>query len=208
LFYSSLPPLNLIIVGPMGHGKSTLGNKLLNENHFDNGRSPTRITEYVHIASSSQFQVADCVGFGDVKDDRAFINSFVDKKNIICDYAPVKAILFVIKFNNKESNSFLDSAKEFWKYFGTRSLGSVVLVCIQGGNIKYSNSNFENILLNSDGYRFLKDKYKIDIPFVLWDSIFEYPGQMNKLMQNIRSRNAFCREAVEDMFDSFERFNN
>ena len=136
------------------------------------------ITTYVKIAEINGFKIADCAGFGDNIEDKVFLQSYRDNESVLKSMAPINAIVMVVKFNNTDALSFKNTAYEFWKIFGNRSIGSIVLLCIQTGDIIYSDDDFRRILTNSEGYKFLKSKNEDrDIPHVLWDNFHEYPNQ-------------------------------
>ena len=158
----------------MGMGKSFTGNNILKQNAFTHGSQVGRITKYITIGKGTEYIVADCVGIGDDKSDKQFAQSFLDKEGILTSMAPVHAILFVVKFTNKESNSFEITAKEFFNYFRAPAIKSIVLVCIQDSIIQ-SDDEFRKTLYKSAGYRFLYEKNKNNhIPYVLWDNLHDY----------------------------------
>ena len=200
--------LSLVLVGPMGHGKSSTGNTLLRRNCFTLGDDSKRITRKIQIEedNNNNYLIIDCPGFGDIGDKNIFHNEFIKNQNrittLLCD-SPIKAFIFVIKFNLNKSDAFLEAAEEFFKLFGSLGIRSVILLCIQVNEKRISSkTEFEDILINSDGYKFFSNKINKDIPWCLWDNEKNrYPNQKNEFRQCLDMCTPYDNSSLNMSFD-------
>jgi len=122
-----------VIVGPMGYGKSTTGNKLCGDDVFTIGSDVTRITTSIQYQeTSANLTIVDCPGFGDPVDETIFYVEFLKRKEYFLELVPIDAFILVIKFDQNISSSFLDAAKQYVQVFGTAGIKSLMILCIQG----------------------------------------------------------------------------
>ena len=159
---------NLLLVGNIGSGKSSFGNRLLGSYVFKNA--------YFQKGESIKYKIIESVGFGGLN----FFKEYLKFKNTIIECGAINAFVLVVKFEEKEATSFLSSVKDFYLAFGDAGLKSLMLVCIQGSNrLIMSNSDFKQCLFASDGYKFLIEKKGEHIPYCLWDNLnpHRYPSQ-------------------------------
>jgi hypothetical protein len=167
-----------LLIGRIGNGKSTTGNKLLNKDAFTRGSRMDPITKQVQyeISADNKLMIFDCPGFGDVNDQLLFLEAFKNSKSALDSNSQVEGIILVVKFDKDQSNGFTGAVKEFLSAFSSMSIKSLMLLCIQGNNeLIYSQREFEGVLYNSEGYQFLKARNNNnDIPYCLWDNFNEY----------------------------------
>ena len=155
-----------IIVGATGQGKSTTGNTLLKRNSFTIGNHSQRITTEIQLdkTDNDEMMLIDCPGFCDPLQPDVFHKEFLRLRRRIkacVAILPISAFIFVIKFDEGRSNSFLPAAKEFFKLFGSHGIKSAILVCIQGNERRiYNQIEFTQILKDSDGYKFMIKQIK------------------------------------------------
>lgn len=171
---------NLLIIGAFGHGKSTTGNKLLEKDMFNVGRSRNSITIDVKIESSAKYTIADCPGFGDLEERKLFFEKFPQQKIALENICPIDGIVLVLKFDRDNCFSFLNTARQVVSAFDQEGLKSLMLLCIQGNEeIRFANDEFKRILLESNGYKYLVEQNNgSPIPFCLWDNFKPYQWQM------------------------------
>jgi ABC-type dipeptide/oligopeptide/nickel transport system ATPase component len=204
---SNLAQKRLFIIGPPGAGKSRTGNTLTNGNHFKYGRSLDRITTEVRIRSHPDgLMIGDMPGFDDAKDDDVFLLKFIERRAELEQRLPIDALLLVIKFEKHLGTKFLHSAKQFLRLFGTPSLKSLIILCIQGDEKEiYPDDDFEQVLRITDGYVHLKEKNEgRDIPFLLWDNIQPYPSQIQNLISCLRNRRQITQTEMGFIFQMVE----
>jgi len=172
-----------IILGLMGYGKSTTGNKLCGDQFFTVGNDINRITTSIKFQktkkSNVDLTVVDCPGFGDPTDETIFFHEFLKRKESFIESVPIDAFILVIKFNENVYNSFLESAKHYVDAFGTEGIKSLMILYIQGSEkLRYSKDEFKDIILKSDGYLFLVNRNEnSNVPYCLWDNFVEYTDQ-------------------------------
>ena len=193
---------NLLIIGAFGHGKSSTGNKLLENDIFNVHRLRNMIG--VQIGCSSKYCVADCSGFGE---SNIFNQNFLTPGTVLENICPIDGIVLVLKFNRDNCFSFLNTARQVVSAFDQEGLKSLMLLCIQGNEeIRFANDEFKRILLESNGYKYLVEQNNgSPIPFCLWDNFKPYemqnknfeeclelliPFEKNKLYNSFEIRNA------------------
>lgn len=198
----------LVLIGQLGMGKSTLGNALLNQNRFSIGCQNSAVTEEVQTGESFKYKIFDCPGFGDVNDEFRFFKKFLDHKNVLINFVPINAIVIVVKFDQRESNNFLDAAKNCYSAFGKEGIKSVMIVCIQANDrLIMSNDDFRRCLFESDGYKYLKEKKGDFIPYCLWDNLNpnRYPTQKEDFDHCLLHLRALDRRSLDFSFELIER---
>jgi hypothetical protein len=122
------------------------------------------------------------------------------------NFAPINAIVLVIKFDQKESTSFLSSAKDLYSAFGYDALKSLMLVCIQASDrLKMGDNEFKQCLYNSDGYKYLKEKKGNDLPYCLWDNIKPYPTQQQDFDNCFHHLQTYDKRSVSFSFQLIEK---
>ena len=87
---------NLLIIGAFGHGKSSTGNKLLENDIFNVHRLRNMIG--VQIGCSSKYFVADCSGFGE---SNIFNQTFLTPGTVLENICPIDGIVLVLNFSTK-----------------------------------------------------------------------------------------------------------
>lgn len=192
----------LILIGPMGHGKSTTGNTLCGgANCFSSGQDVVSVTQKIKMQVHENLTVIDCPGFGDATNENLFMDKFLEKKNELLGACPIDAFVLVIKFDVRESKPFLLTAKQFVKCFGSLGTKSLIILCIQGNpQRRFSDDDFDEIIKSSDGYRYLKEKNdNRPIPYCLWENIHsEYLNQ--------RANFELCQKQVSPYTDVHMKF--
>ena len=176
----------LILVGPLGYGKSSTGNYLLQDSVFTEGDDARPVTTSAKMSiSNSGLKIVDCPGFCDPRDEIVLQREFIKNKTFFLNQVPISAFIFVVKFDQDKSNSFLEAAKMFVKSFGSRGLKSLMLLCIQSNpKRRFSNEDFRKILTQSDGYKYMLEKNEnLSLPYCLWDNHREYQNQKEKFEQ-------------------------
>lgn len=195
--------LKLLVIGPMGHGKSSTGNKILKGNYFTKGKSVGRVTESVQMAEANGIKIVDCPGFGDK--DIVFHDSYKTMKAELERMCPFNAIVMMIKFNNRESLQFLRAAEDFIKFFGGPAIECLVIACIQTGEIKYSDAAFQTILYNNEGYRLLLGRNNnTHLHYLLWDNKEPYSNQHDTMISKINQALFFDRQMMKYLYDHIE----
>lgn len=196
-----------VIVGPMGYGKSTTGNKLCGDDCFTVGNDISRITKSIKFQkTNADLTVIDCPGFGDPTDETIFFAEFLKKKQYFLEIVPIDAFILVIKFDQDKSGSFLDAAKHYVKAFGTEGIKSMMLLCIQGSEKRrYAKDDFKSIILNSDGYLYLvKKNENIQIPYCLWDNFREYTNQEKNFEECLNKLKPFTMLHMKYAMDNID----
>lgn len=193
----------LVLLGPVGNGKSTTGNNLLHQNVFTSGRDVAAITRVIQKGENENLAVIDCPGFGDHFDESLFYREFLRNEERFLQIAPIDAFLMLIKFDIDSSEGFFYAARDFVSSFGAPGIISLVLVCIQSNpKRRFGNADFERVLKNSDGYRFLKrENENHDIQWCLWENLQnEYPDQLKNLFACIFRVQPFKRDFFKFSF--------
>lgn len=198
---------SLVLIGPMGHGKSTTGNNLCGANCFTTGEDVTSVTQEIKFKTIKNLTVVDCPGFGDAQNENLFLKKFLEKKEEMLDACPIDAFVLVIKFDGRESRPFLPTAQQFVKCFGSVAITSLIILCIQSNRWKkYTDNEFEYIIKNSDGYRYLKNKNAwIPVQYCLWENIGrEYANQREKFEQCQKRVQPFTYTKMRSAIDMIE----
>ena len=192
-----------MLVGAMGAGKSSTGNKLLEKDVFDVGDEFGRVTTEISIQPSDNGElcILDCPGFGDLDVD--LLNIIQSSKARLINESPLDGFFLVVKFNQDDSLQFSHAAKQFHEIFGTNGLKSLVLLCIQGSpKRRYSQGKFQSILYNTDGYKYLKsNNNNQDIPYCLWDNYREYFNQTDTFKGCLARIQPFEKNNMINAFD-------
>ena len=202
---NALTEKNLFIVGPSGSGKSHTGNTISRNNNW--GERQTRVGTDIHIKKTSNGgMIGDFLGFTDYDDHDVFLTRFLAKRNELEEVVkqrPIDAFLLVIKFERETSHGFHTASKHFVKLFGTQTIESLVIICIQSSFDEiYSDNDFKPILKNSEGYKYLKEKNQnIDVPYCLWDNIRPYPEQNAHLLACLENRRKIELRDIGFIFD-------
>jgi GTP-binding protein EngB required for normal cell division len=206
-FPSQEPKKKLVFIGQVGNGKSSTGNKLCGEGVFTVGNDINRVTTEIEKAYCADYALVDCPGFGDPANEAFFLTKFLEFKTDFLQLAPVDAFILVIKFGQDISNSFLDASQQFIKAFGTTGLKSLMILCIQSSEKRfYSESEFEKIILDSDGYLFLLEKNKnMNVPYCKWDNFKEYKDQENCFKKNLNKLSAYTHDDTQFAFNLIEK---
>lgn len=206
----------LLLVGTQGYGKSSTGNKLLDDNIFSSGEIRGGVTKILQYGESDQYEITDCPGFGDLTERDLFLNQIINHKNDLRNRSPFNALILVIKFkadNNGgiSSDGFLGSAKDFFDAFGNNGLESLMLLCIQT-DLRLGNAAFDAQLKSSGGYEYLtikKNEASLpnanDIPYVLWDNKDPYPRQQQRFTDCLNAIPEFTKESMSSAFQFVER---
>lgn len=193
---------SVILIGPMGHGKSTTGNYILGSNAFTSGSSVNRITEMIQIETRNGITIADCPGFGDDKGEKIVQETFLKKRPDLISMCSLNAIVLLVKFDNKDCLAFLNAAKDFHKYFGAPAIRSLVIMCIQSGNMRYSDWDFEEILYANEGYQYLKQKNENrNIHYLLWDNFTPYFNQIHTFYSKLDQARYYTSDDMLYLFD-------
>lgn len=179
-----------IAFGFTGQGKSSFLNKLSGTDFFAVGDGIERKTTQIKFVESENIHVVDTVGVGDIKERDAFYKTFLSKKTSLLSVAPVKFFL-VIKFEGKESTTFLPALREFKKIFSSLAFKSLIVVCIQDHKANISVDEFPAVMKETDGYKYLKNMNKYDnkepFHFLVWDNKDPYTGKYDqmKILQDL-----------------------
>lgn len=186
---------NLILIG---NGKSTTGNKLLNEKYF---QSSQILGDRIQIKEGNEFKIVIFPNFG-VQDKTKTFRSAVNM-GIYSQIYDISSdsnhfgIVMVVQFYNKESERFLDLANDFLEYFESTAIKSLLIVCIQIGNIQYSDNEFQDILFNSEGYKLLKENNGgTHLNFMLWDNFNPYDGQYDTFRSKLSKVTSYNEEML------------
>jgi hypothetical protein len=181
----------LVLIGPVGSGKSTTGCILLRNkpNRFTTGKQSIPVTIEFQAENDNLLHVVDTSGLSDQTNSDIFQNNFLKYKEEFLKILPIDAFILVIKFDGKEFKGFFTASQEYFRYFGSIGIKSLLILFIQEGEeITYSEKTFLDIISKSDGYRFLKVKNNDQrIPFCLWDnkSSIYYDMQQNELLNQV-----------------------
>ncbi len=110
-----------------------------------------------------------------------------NKLKAIC---PIDVFVLVLKFEIDHCDEFKKAAEQFTKFFGTKSLKSLVILCIQSSSEHhYSDRQFDKMFKEQYYYKYLKEKNcNTDIPYCLWNNITPYPNQNNNLLKCLENR--------------------
>jgi predicted GTPase len=201
------PPPKILFLGPMGHGKSTTANKISNSNSFTTGVDDRSVTQFIRIKSHQNTIAIDCPGFGDPTNEQLFMRQFLTKRAELLANAPINAFVLVIAFDRNVSAAFLDSAKQFVRCFGTEGIKSLLILCIQKNPARrYSDDEFQDIFVNSEGARFLFRKNNSqNLNMCLWENIHgEYPSQREKFFSIVNALPKFTDLHMKYAFDMIE----
>ena len=196
----------LLLIGPIGSGKSSTGNFLLEDEHFLTGNRLTRVTREAKIRKHENgLMIGDLPGFDDINDD-VFLKSFLEASNQLIAGLPFDALILIIMFDRDKGRAFdgVDGcARQLTRLFGTLASQSLVILCIQGDPYtRYSNDEFGIIMRNSDGYRYLVERNKgREIPFCLWDNTRPYNRQITNLIMCLENRRQITSVDLSYMFD-------
>ena len=199
----------LVLIGPVGYGKSTTGCTLLRKRDaFTKGSDINRITLQFQAHNGNGLHVIDCPGIADPSNDTIFQKNFLDNKEHLFRILPIDAFILVIKFDKDQSIGFNLAAQEYFRYFGRVGIKSLLILCIQGNQKKiYSETEFRRIFFNTDGYKFLVGKNnKEAIPFCLWDNFSSayYDMQQNELLSEVAKLQKIDRIKLEFFVDLVE----
>ena len=82
----------------------------------------------------------------------------------------VKAILLVVKFNVNQAWSSFADIENILSNCDDSVIELLIIICIQTGNIKLSDDEFENTFYKSECYSFFEKKGYQKIQYVLWDT--------------------------------------
>ncbi len=211
-FHSIFPPRQepkkkLVLIGQVGNGKSSTGNKLCDEEVFSIGNDINRVTTQIDKAYCTDYIIFDCPGFGDPENETFFLTTFLKRKTEFLQLTPIDAFILVIKFDTDKSSSFLDAVQQFMNAFGITGLKSLMILCIQSNDkLIYGKDKFENIILNSDGYLHLLEKNENkNVPYCLWDNLKEYKNQKNCFIENLNKLSAFTSDDMKNAFYTIEK---
>ena len=199
-----------LFIGPSGHGKSTSANKISGTNVFTSGSRIGRITTEIDITNQENITLIDCPGFGDLIDERVFLDEIWLKKNLLLDQTQIHAIILVIKFNGNISSAFKNAAVQFCQIFSREAINSLCILCIQGDqSITHSTKEFKKIVTNSEGYLYLKKQNSDkDVAFILWDNLIpridDHVGQSDMLERITRKLVPFDRIKMQRAIDIVE----
>ena len=148
--------------------------------------------------------VVNCSGFGDSK---MFSIEFLKYKQEILDLAPIDGIVFVIDFNNENSNEFLELSKQFTCLFGYEAIKSLMLLCIQGDEkILNGLEEFEDKIIKSFGYEYLKRENEGEnIPYCLWHNIRPYYNQADNFIYCFKKLQKFDKKMIGCSLELMEK---
>jgi predicted GTPase len=204
IFFPPRPKKKLVLIGQVGNGKSSTGNTLCGKLVFSIGNDINRVTTKIKNANCNNYIIFDCPGFGDPENETFFLTTFLERKTEFLQLTPIDAFILVIKFDKDKSSSFLDAVQQFMNAFGITGLKSLMILCIQSNdNINYSIDEFENIILNSDGYlHLLENNENKNVPYCPWDNLDKdkYGDQENCFTENLNKLSAFTSEEMKNAF--------
>jgi hypothetical protein len=118
------------------------------------------------------------------------------------EICPIDALVLVLKFEIDQCDGFRKAAGQFTKLFGTQSLNSLVILCIQSSSEHhYSDRDFDKMLKEQFYYKYLKEKNgNTDIPYCLWNNIHPYPNQDNNLLKCLENRKQITSDDMGYIF--------
>jgi hypothetical protein len=124
------------------------------------------------------------------------------------EICPIDALVLVLKFEINECHGFKQAAVQFTKLFGTQSLKSLVILCIQSSaKSHYSDSQFDEMFKEQYYYKYLKEKNgNSDIPYCLWNNFTPYPNQDNNLSNCLESRKQITSQDMYFIFDFIQNY--
>ena len=145
-------------------------------------------------------------GVGDATDDTIFQTEFLKSKPDLLALLPFDAFVLVIKFDKNESKGFYLAAKQFVQFFGRLGVSSLIIICIQANEKKiFSFNQFRDILLNSDGFKFLVEKNAgVAVPFCLWDNLKPSTNQEEKFLDCLKQLKPFNKIYFEYACDMLQ----
>ncbi len=145
-------------------------------------------------------------GVGDSTDDTIFQTEFLKSKAKLTTLLPIDAFVLVIKFDKEESKGFFSAAKQFVQFFGRLGIQSLMIICIQANEqMVFSSNKFQNILLQSDGYKYLKEKNSdFAIPYCLWDNIRPPADQETNFLNCLKELKPFNKIYFEYSCDMLQ----
>jgi hypothetical protein len=135
--------------------------------------------------------------------DEVFEREFLKSKNKLREICPIDALVLVLKFEIDKCEGFKKAAEQFTKLFGTQSLRSLAILCIQSSSEHhYSDRDFDKMFKEQYYYRYLKERNgNTDIPYCLWNNITPYPNQNNNLLKCLENRKQIDTRDMDYIFD-------
>ncbi len=135
--------------------------------------------------------------------DEVFERQFLKHKNKLREICPIDAFVLVLKFDIDKCDGFKKAAVQFTKLFGTPSLKSLAILCIQSSSEHhYSDRDFDKMFKEQFYYKYLKEKNdNTDIPYCLWNNITPYPNQDNNLLKCLENRKQITIKDMNYIFD-------
>jgi hypothetical protein len=135
--------------------------------------------------------------------DEVFERQLLKHKTKLIAICPIDAFVLVLKFEIDHCDGFKKAAEQFTKFFGTQSLKSLVIICIQSSTEHhYSDRDFDKMFKEQFYYKYLKEKNgNTDIPYCLWNNITPYPNQNNNLLKCLENRKPIATTDMEFIFD-------
>jgi hypothetical protein len=135
--------------------------------------------------------------------DEVFQAEFLNERNRMMEICPIDAFVLVLKFESDRCDGFKQAAEQFTNFFGTQSLKSLVILCIQSNNENhFSDQAFDKMFKEQRYYNYLKERNcNTDIPYCLWNNIHPYPNQNNNLLNCLENRKQITSENMGFIFD-------
>ena len=202
----------LLLIGNLGHGKSTTGNFLLKRSFFTRGDISDRVTNDIKTCTSNGYTITDTPGFGDLNDKHLFYTKMIEFKKHVLEQSPFDALILVVKFDfwsveaEIDSASFNKSIDNFEEAFGPEGFKSLILICIQN-KLHHNETDFDLKLKSSEGFKKLKKlNSNFDIPYVLWDNFEPEPDQLDRLDHCLHYNVKFTRNSMEHAIVLIGRF--
>ena len=148
------------------------------------------------------------IGIGDPVDDTIFPKKILEQKSDLAKLLPIDAFALVVKFDRDQCPSFNITAKQFCDLFGTESIKSLIIICIQGNNKRiYSDTEFRSIFYETEAYKYLLLKNRdTRIPYCLWDNLRPYDGQETKLLDCLTNLEPFTDTKFNYMCNMLENY--
>lgn len=197
----SLEKKTLLIIGPMGHGKKSTCNTIIEDYSFDTSSVEKDNKAKINFHN---LMIANLENSG-FENQNLFSQKFLNENNLLLKVLEKKhlsAFLLVIKFEMKESLGFYDVARQFFEIFGTAGVKSVIILCIQEG-IRFEESIFDISIKQSNGYQYLKSKNSNkDVNYCFWDNMT--PDQISKLSSLVCQVERFTKKDMESAFDNLK----